>query len=89
MLRLARAALSLAVVSPTYRMPDPVTRRREAVVSEVRYALAAVRCAARLAGLVSDELVVQELLRDVIDQTDRAERGVGRLVSTSSRDVVP
>ena len=54
MLRLARATPSLAVVSPTYRMPDPVTRRREAVVSEVRHALAAVRCAARLAGLVSD-----------------------------------
>ena len=89
MLRLARVTPSLAVVSPTYRMPDPVTRRREAVISEVRHALAAVRCAARLAGLVSDELVVQELLRDVIDQTDRAERGVGRLVSTSSRDVVP
>ena len=86
MLRLARVTPSLAVVSPTYRMPDPVTRRREAVVSEVRYALAAVRCAARLAGLVSDELVVQELLRDVIDQTDRAERGVARLLSTPSRD---
>ena len=82
MLRLARVTPSLAVVSPTYRMPDPVTRRREAVVSEVRHALAAVRCAARLAGLVSDELVVRELLRDVIDQTDRAERGVARFLST-------
>ena len=82
MLRLARATPSLAVVSPPYRMPDPVARRREAVVSEVRYALAAVRCAARLAGLVSDELVVRELLRDVIDQTDRAERGVARFLST-------
>ena len=82
MLPLARATRSLAVVSPTYPMPDPVTRRREAVVSEVRHALAAVRCAARLAGLVSDELVVRELLRDVIDQTDRAERGVARFLST-------
>ena len=88
MLRLARATPSLAVVSPTYRMPDPVTRRREAVVSEVRHALAAVRCAARLAGLVSDELVVRELLRDVIDQTDRAERSVARFLSTSSRDAL-
>ena len=86
MLRLARVTPSLAVVSPTYRMPDPVTRRREAVISEVRHALAAVRCAARVAGLVSDEIVVQELLRDVIDQTDRAERGVARLLSTPSRD---
>jgi len=70
-------------------MPDPVTRDREAAISAVRDALAAARCAARLAGLVSDELVVRELLRDVIDQTDRAERGFARLVSTSSRDVVP
>lgn len=76
-------------MSPTYRMPDPVTRDREAATSAVRDALAAARCAARLAGLVSDELVVRELLRDVIDQTDRAERGFARLVSTSSRDVVP
>jgi len=79
----------LAAVSPTYRMPDGVTRRREAQISEVRDALAAARCAARLAGLVSDELMVRELLLEVIDETDRAERGVARLVSTSSRDAFP
>ena len=67
-------------MSPTYRMPDPVTRDREAAMSEVRDALAAARCAARLAGLVSDELMVRELLLDVIDQTDRAERGLARLL---------
>ncbi len=70
-------------------MPDAVTRRREAQISEVRHALAAARCAARLAGLGTRELMVRELLLDVIDQTDRAERAVARLVSTSSRDAVP
>jgi len=63
-------------------MPDPVTRDREAAIAAVRDALAAARCAARLAGLVRDELVVRELLLDVIDQTDRAERGLVRVLST-------
>jgi hypothetical protein len=76
-------------VSPIYRMPDPVARRREAAIADVHDALAAVRCAARLGALVTDERVVWELLRNVIDQTDRAECGVARLVSTSSRDAVP
>ena len=58
-------------------------------MSEVRDALAAARCAARLGGLVSDELVVRELLLEVIDQIDGAERAVARLVSTSSRDAFP
>ena len=73
-------------MSPTYRMPDAVTRRREAEIAEVRNALAAARCAARLAGLRTRELVVRELLLSVIDETDRAERGVARLFSTYSRD---
>jgi len=67
-------------------MPDAVTRRREAQVLEVRHALAAARCAARLAGLGTGAPVVRELLLAVIDQTDRAERGMARLLSTSSRD---
>jgi len=67
-------------VSPTYRMPDAVTRDRQAAMSEVRDALAAARCAARLAGFVSDELMVRELLLEVIDQTDHAERGLARLL---------
>jgi hypothetical protein len=69
-------------------MPDSVTRRREAAISEVRDALAAARCAARLARLGSRELVVRELLLNVIEETDRAERGVARLFSTSFRNVV-
>lgn len=76
-------------MSPTYRMPDPVTRDREAAISAVRDALAAARCAARLAGLVTDELMVRELLLDVIDQADRAERGIARLLSTPSREAFP
>jgi len=67
-------------------MPDAVTRRREAQISEVRHALAAARCAARLAGLGARELMVRELLLHVIDQIARAERGVARLLSTPSRD---
>ena len=59
-------------MSPTYRMPDSVTRRREAAIAEVRNALAAVRCAARLGALVTDERVVWELWRSVIEQTERA-----------------
>jgi hypothetical protein len=87
--RVSRDARSLAAVSPSYRMPDPITRRREAAISDVRTALAAARCAARLGALVTDERVVWELLRNVIDQADRAECGVARLVSTSSRDAAP
>jgi hypothetical protein len=88
-LRRSRATPSLPPVSPTYRMPDPVTRRREAAIAEVRDALAAARCAARLADLGSRDLVVRELLLRVVEQSARAERGVARLVSTSSRDAVP
>ena len=61
-------------MSPTYRMPDPATRRREAAIAEVRDALAAARCAARLGALVTGELVVRELLCCVIEQTEGAER---------------
>jgi len=67
-------------MSPTYRMPDCVTRRREAATAEVRNALAAARCAARLGALMTGERVVSELLRKVIDQTDRAERGLAPLL---------
>ena len=76
-------------MSPLYRMPDPVTRRREAAIAEVRDALAAARCAARLGALMTGERVVWELLSKVIDQIIRADRGVARLVSTSFRDGVP
>jgi len=70
-------------------MPDAVTRRREAQVSEVRHALAAARCAARLAGLGTGAPAVRALLLAVIEQIDRAERGVARFLSTSSRDAFP
>lgn len=79
-LRLARGTPSLAAVSPTYRMPDAITRRHLAAISEIRHALAAARCAARLAGHASRDLVVLELLLNVIDQADRAERGVAQAV---------
>jgi len=69
-------------------MLDAATRRREAELAEVARALAAARCAARLAGLGTDEFVVRELLLGVIDEINRAERTLASLVSTSSRDVV-
>jgi len=64
------------------------TRRREAEIAEVAHALAAARCAARLAGLGTGEFVVRELLLGVIDEINRAERALTRLISTSSRDGV-
>jgi hypothetical protein len=69
-------------------MPEPARRQREAEVAEVAGALAAARCAARLAGLGTGEFVVRELLLGAIDEINRAERAVARLVSTSSRDGV-
>jgi len=68
-------------------MLDAAGRRRDAEIAEVAHALAAARCAARLAGLGTGEFVVRELLLGAIDEINRAERVVARLVSTSSRDV--
>lgn len=73
-------------MSPTYRMLDPATRRHDAEIAEVQHALAAARCAARLAGLGTGEFVVRELLLRLIDEINRAERALASLVST--RDVV-
>src|SRR5206468_12133924 len=75
-------------VSPTYRMLDAATRRREAELAEVARALAGARCAARLAGLGTGEFVVRELLLGVIEEINRAERAVVSLISTRSRDGV-
>jgi hypothetical protein len=61
-------------------MSDPVTRRREVAIEEFRAALAAARCAARLAALATREIVVRELLLSVLDQSARAERGVNALL---------
>src|SRR5581483_5890026 len=45
-----RDPLASPVMAPLYRMPDPAARRREALVRELRAALAAARCALRLAA---------------------------------------
>ena len=66
-------------VSPRYRMPGAATRRREAEVAELARALAAARCAARVAGLGTGEFVVRELLLSVIQQIDRAAEAARRL----------
>jgi hypothetical protein len=60
-------------------MLDAATRRRETEITEVAHALAAARCAARLAGLGTGEFVVRELLLGVIEEINRAERAVSRL----------
>ncbi len=60
-------------------MLDATARRREADIAEVAHALAAARCAARLAGLGSGEFVVRELLLGVIDEINRADRAVSQL----------
>ena len=65
-------------------MVDSATRRREAEIAELARALAAARCAVRLAGLGTGEFVVRELLLSVIDEINRAERVVASLVSSSS-----
>ena len=62
-------------------MPGAATRRREAEIAEVARALAAARCAARLAGLGTGEFMVRELLLSVIDELNRVERTLASLVS--------
>ena len=65
-----------------YRMPDPVTRRREAGIAEVGRALAAARCAARLAAFRTAEFGARELLLTAIEELNRAERALATLVPT-------
>jgi hypothetical protein len=63
-------------------MLEAAARRREAGIAEVARALAAARCATRLAGLGTGEFVVREILLGVIDEINRAERAVANLLST-------
>ncbi|HEY6209469.1 MAG TPA: hypothetical protein VIW28_10440 [Gemmatimonadales bacterium] len=69
----------LAAVTPTYKMPDPDTLRRSAVVADVIDALCVARCSAQLAGLEADEFAVRELLLTTIQHIDRAAAAVRRL----------
>ena len=62
-------------------MPDPVTRRREAGIAQVGRAIAAARCAVRLAGLETGDFAVRELLLGAIEELGRAERALAALVS--------
>ena len=66
-------------------MPGAAARRRAAEIAEVARALAAARCAARLAGLGTAEFVVRELLLSVIDEIDRAEQAVSQLSQSVSQ----
>jgi len=66
-------------VSPTYKMPDPSRRCREARLAEINDALCGARCCAQLASLETDEFVVRELLLTVIQQIDHAAAAVRRL----------
>ncbi len=69
----------MARVTPTYKMPEPARRYREATLAEINNALCAARCSAQLAGLDTREFAVRELLLTVIQQIDRAAAGVRRL----------
>jgi len=70
-------------MTPTYRMPGREALLRQALVSDINNALSAARCSAQLAGMETDEFVVRELLRTVIEQIDRAACTVRRLSVTS------
>lgn len=61
-------------------MPDPTTRWRATALADVADALSTARCAIRLAGLQTTDLVVREVLLAVIEQLDRAAGAARRLV---------
>ena len=69
---------------PTYRMPDPATRRRAATLAEIADALGAARCSAALAGLETRDFLVRELVLTLIQQIDRAAAAVTSLRDASS-----
>ena len=46
-------------MTPAYRMPDPETAWRRAVLNEVVNALCVARCSAQLAGYETQEFVVR------------------------------
>lgn len=67
-------------MTPTHKMPDDATARRQAAILEVNNALCIARCSAQLAGMETREFVVRELLLTVLQQVDRAAAAVRRLV---------
>lgn len=69
----------MALVTPSYRMPDPETAWRRAVLNEAMNALCVARCSAQLAGYETQEFVVRELLLTAIQQIDRAAATLRRL----------
>jgi hypothetical protein len=70
-------------MAPLYRLPDPAARRREALVRELRTALAAARCALRLAAPApgAGDAAVRQLLLAASDLLDRAGAAARRLPS--------
>jgi hypothetical protein len=66
-------------MAPLHRLPDPAARRRDAMVRELRSALAAARCAVQLAASASGDAVVRELLRAAADLLDGAGAAARRL----------
>jgi hypothetical protein len=66
-------------MAPTYRMPDPQRRCDAAAAAEIHDALGAARCSAELAGTLTEEFVVRELLLTVIQQIDRAAAAARRV----------
>ena len=66
-------------MSPTYKMPAPARRHRDATLLEINNALCGARCSAELAGTEAGDFVVRELVLTVIQQIDRAAAAVRRL----------
>lgn len=66
-------------MNPLFRMPDPETAWRRAVLNELLNALCVARCSAQLAGYETQDFAVRELLVTVINQIDRAATAARRL----------
>jgi hypothetical protein len=66
-------------MAPLYRMPDPAARPGEALGRELRTALAAARCALRLAAAGGGDVVVRALLLAAWDLLEHAGAAARRL----------
>lgn len=73
------ATVEWGAMNPPYRMPDPETAWKRAVLNEVINALCVARCSAQLAGYETQEFIVRELLLTTIQQIDRAAATLRRV----------
>jgi hypothetical protein len=66
-------------MSPTHRMPAGPLAPRRAAATEARAALAAARCAARLAGTANGDAALREVLCVLLQELGCVERALERL----------